>query len=79
MNGFMFRGLRVFVSSQALETTTDPVRRHERRAWMSLSYHQRIQKKWIKRWGFTQKPCAFRTQFGLVVHPAIAEQMREIV
>lgn len=35
-----------------------PIRKHKRRAWMSDSYHRRVQKKWTKRWGTREEPCA---------------------
>jgi hypothetical protein len=35
-----------------------PNRKHKRRRWMSDKYHQRIQKKWTKRFGTHQEPCA---------------------
>lgn len=43
-------GIQVRVS-QALEGLRMPVRQHKRRRWMSDAYHQRIQKKWNKRFG----------------------------
>ena len=34
-----------------------PAKRHKKRRWMSESYHRRIQKKWLKRFGTV--PTAF--------------------
>jgi hypothetical protein len=35
-----------------------PNRQHKKRRWMSDAYHRRIQKKWRKRFGTHQEPCA---------------------
>lgn len=60
-------------------TKAEPVRLHKKRRSQSASYHRRIQKKWTKRWGVRQVPCAYmidnRVTGGhgrtLVVHPSL--------
>ncbi len=73
-------GLKVIQTPLALETTEEPVRVHIQSLGMSDSYHRRIQKKWIKRWGYVQKPCMFKTPNGIVCHPAIYRKLeREMI
>lgn len=73
----MIGGVKVFESMLALEKTDEPNRRHSRKPWMREAYHNRIQKKWIKRFGHVQKPCIFKTPHGFIVHPALMLQIRE--
>lgn len=54
------------VTVHPLATMTEPNRKHKRRRWMSESYHRRIQKKWDKRFGTHQEPCAFFISPGAV-------------
>ena len=49
-------GMKVVESP--LANMTVPNRKHKRRRWMSEKYHKRIQKKWTKRFGTHQEPCA---------------------
>lgn len=66
-----------------LATTSKPVKVHKRRRNQTLAYHQRIQKKWNKRFGHHLAPSVFQLdggKFGLgsmfVVHPEIAKRLR---
>lgn len=43
---------------------------------MTEAYHRRVQKKWLKRWGRTREPGAYKTPFGLVVHPTVFAKMK---
>lgn len=71
-------GIRLTVSAYALEQTNVPVQQHVERRWMrGRAYHRRIQKKWIKRFGWVMKPCIWKTPFGLIVHPALEREVRE--
>lgn len=54
MNSFL--GMKVIESPFAYITVAN--RQHKRRGWMSKAYHRRIQKKWLKRFGTHQEPCA---------------------
>lgn len=38
-----------------------PVKVHVKKKWMSEHYHQRIQKKWIKRYGVVLKQEGLKT------------------
>lgn len=71
----LFHGIRVYQNGNCLENTWFPVRPHIKKEWMTEAYHKRIQKKWIKRWGYVMKPVAYQTPMGLVCHPAIYEQL----
>jgi len=71
-----FAGLRVFEDMNALETV-GPTRTLEPKRWMSgTRYYARVQKKWIKRWGFEKKPCILQTPRGLFVHPSLMAELK---
>ena len=70
-------GLNILSSPHALESTTDPVKIHPIKPWMSLNYHNRIQKKWIKRWGYIQKPCIWQTPQGFIAHPTLYKRLQD--
>ena len=70
-------GLDVIKSAHAV--TTEPVRVHPKKHWMSERYHSRIQKKWNKRFGIESKPAAYIMEDKMLVHPAIYDDLvREI-
>lgn len=66
---------RVRESPYAMQTV--PARVHKKRRNQSYAYHQRVQKKWVKRWGTKQVPCAYMVDAAaiggsgkiLLVHP----------
>lgn len=60
--------IKIFESPHAKR----PARIHKKRRWMSERYHQRIQKKWNKRFGF--EPCAY-----LIDTKAITDLLRGFV
>jgi len=54
-------GIPMYESVLALEQTTLPNKVHIAKRWMRVKvYHKRIQKKWIRRWGYYKKPCCFK-------------------
>lgn len=70
-------------------TTRHPARVHKHRRNQTEQYHRRIQKKWIKRWGYVEAPAIFvidesvlaigprgPRREALIVHPTIAQRMR---
>ena len=73
------QGRPVYIDDRALEKTEEPVKRHIKTRSMSESYHRRIQKKWIKRWGYVMKPAMFFMQGAIVMHPAIWREVSEIL
>ncbi len=46
-----FSGMKVISNPAIPETEKTPVRQHIKKPWMSETYHRRIQKKWLKRFG----------------------------
>lgn len=54
-----------------------PTKKHVKKRWMTDAYHNRIQKKWVKRFGHTEKPAAYMTPSGLICHPDIYEQIKK--
>jgi hypothetical protein len=72
-----FLCIKVIESPYAVEKTNEPMRVHQGKEWMvGRSYHDRIQKKWNKRFGFAQKPCIFKTKDGYIAHPSLAHALR---
>lgn len=70
-------GFPVYVSNVALEKTEVPARIHVEKYWHEgRAYHARIQKKWIKRFGFYSKPAIFKTPHGFFVHPNLMPELR---
>lgn len=74
---------KVFESLHAVEMVKLPNRPHVRRRSQTERYHQRIQKKWDKRFGVREysKPAIFKMQDPLtsrtliMVHPTIAKRL----
>ena len=80
-----FGGLRVVESPLAM-TQPVPNRRHKKRRNQTEAYHRRIQKKWTKRFGTKQVPCAYQIDGGrfglgsmLVLPPGMMQQLRSQV
>lgn len=68
----------ITVKSSVLATQTAPREKHTKTRSMSESYHQRIQKKWTKRWGTKQEPAAFLVYGNvLVAHPEIVAALEQ--
>ena len=74
----VFSGLRIMFSSSAVEQD-GPRRTHQ---WdgkkESRQYHFRIQKKWIKRFGYKYKPCMYKTEMGIIAHPAFKSEIERV-
>jgi predicted protein tyrosine phosphatase len=76
--GFVYGGVRVYAND--LATQTAPRKQHKKTASMSEFYHQRIQKKWNKRFGMKQAPGCFQLADGtLVMHPDLLELLKQEV
>lgn len=67
-------GLPVYESTAATERTNVPIKVH-RASKGTPSYHARIQKKWVKRFGWVHKPCIFKTDRAFYVHPSLMESL----
>ena len=55
----MFAGGALRVRESQYATKTEPTMAHKKRRNQSEAYHRRVQKKWTKRWGTKQVPCAY--------------------
>ena len=72
------------VRQSPLVTRTEPTKVHKHRRSQTDAYHKRIQKKWTKRYGTKQVPCAYVVDnaclggFGrtLIVHPSLMAGLR---
>ena len=72
------------VRQSPLAMRTVPVKAHKLRHAQTEAYHKRIQKKWTKRYGTKQVPCAYMIDntylggFGrtLVTHPSLLHGLR---
>lgn len=66
----VFPGVPVFESIVVPETQEEPARKHVCKPWMSgRAYHERIQKKWNRRFGFEVTRPVWRTADGIFIHP----------
>ena len=97
-NPTMFNGMRVVESTMAI--VSSPMRAHkltrsqlkhlEKHMFKGITYHDRIQKKWNKRFGFKQVPGCFivdtsNLTFGnlnngekvILAHPTVVGALRE--
>lgn len=63
----------VIIDINCVRDTKDPILIHNKTK--KLSYHKRIQKKWIKRFGMVQEPCAYEINNKLIVHPVIHKKL----
>ena len=78
----MLNGIPIQESLLAVQNV--PKRKHKHRRNQTERYHRRIQKKWIKRFGMRQEPCAFvidNSFLGgagrsMVVHPTIMAELK---
>ena len=68
----MYGGIKISYNSLCLEKTEDPQKVHVKKRWMRESYHRRIQKKWIKRYGYVMRPTMYEVAgLGIVAHPSM--------
>ena len=65
MNAMLFGGKNVFVSP--LCTVATPIKR---------SKNKRLQKKFIKKFGYRHVPGCLQTPMGLVMHPVFYERFK---
>lgn len=80
-----FQGLPLFVNDNCLEKTDEPVRVHKLKRWhlykifnkTKLPYHDRVQKKWNKRFGFIMRPTVYISQTGIHCHPSLYDKFKE--
>jgi len=82
----LFSGGSLQVRESQYATMTEPVRAHKKRRNQRETYHRRVQKKWTKRWGTKQVPCAYLIDNGalglpgrtLVAHPLHMAALRNL-
>lgn len=79
------RPIRLIESELCVRNSDRPRRVHRLKNGMTAAYHRRIQKKWVKRFGYDLEYTAYRidpSAMGmpgepyLVVHPVNARQLR---
>lgn len=71
-------GIKIITSPLATERV-GPRKVHYHKLGMKMSYHNRIQKKWIKRFGWENKPCMYKTPMGIVCHPALIDDLKSAI
>lgn len=70
-------GVNIYVDPHCAVPTETPIRVHKKRKSTSLKYHQRVQKKWNKRWGFVMKGVMYRASNGVwVCHPSMVQRLK---
>lgn len=68
-------GIRIIESLHAYKHTDVPNRPHTKTRSMSERYHTRIQKKWIKRWGYEIEYVCYKTPQAFIMHPVMRRQL----
>ena len=72
-----FGGITFHANEMLLEFEHVPVRKHKRKNWMRKSYHERIQKKWSKRFGYTKERRFYRMDNRIDAHPKNIEILKK--
>ncbi len=75
----IFNGIRVIESLMAVERSR--ARTYPKRKAKNPRHWLRMDKKWRKRFGFTEKPCMYKTSGQItgeafIVHPALMPRLR---
>lgn len=78
----LFVGMKVIESPLAVQV--EPRRKHRRRRWQSEAYHERVAKKWRKRFGTKQVPGMYQMDgriYGLpgpvlLIHPELMAKLK---
>ena len=73
-----YNGYRIVANELALEETQEPKMVHNPRKGGGDNYHKRIQKKWIKRYGYVMIPCCFMMKGirTIIMHPTLYRQFK---
>jgi len=74
-NPLSLNGVLIYVNPLAV--TLEPNKKHIKTRSMSENYHERVQKKWNKRYGTRQVPLMYKTEMGIIAHPAIVEKIEK--
>jgi hypothetical protein len=80
----MPRPMRIVENALAVKAV--PVRKHQRRRGQTGAYHRRVQKKWMKRFGTKQVPCAYMVDNSylggvgqtMIAHPSLVAKLRSM-
>jgi len=71
-------GKPVYESPYAAERTDEPQRKHLKKRWhRGRNYHQRIQKKWIVRFGWIHEPRVYMSKGAIFAHPSLIPAIRK--
>jgi len=69
-------GFQVIADNLIPELEDEPVRRLKYKSWMTASYYYRVQKKWIKRFGYKQVRPFYRIEQKIYIHPNNVEMIK---
>lgn len=73
-------GLIIYESVNAVTNSGEPRKVHAPKRWHTRrSYHERVQKKWLKRWGYRMDPAIFRTDAAMFVHPVLMKDLMRVI
>lgn len=71
-------GIPVYKSHWIPQFTSKRIRAHTRKHWdRTGSYHRRIDKKWLKRYGVKRERQVLKTPQGLFMHPGTWAALRQ--
>ena len=69
-------GIKVIESPNAV--IQEPVRKLNKKKWMSRFYTNRIQKKWNKRYGYKQVPTMYKINDNvIIIHPILYNDLKK--
>ncbi len=72
-------GMQIIENAMIPEFVQVPVKKHVAQGWMiGRKYHERIQKKWNKRYGFTNERQILSDGIRLFMHPNTAAQIKAL-
>lgn len=84
--GIAMFGMRILTSEHIPQFREEQVRKHVKSGSQRQAYHDRINKKWLKRFGVEKVPCAYIFDAGavgmfgdktLALHPAQLAKLLE--
>lgn len=75
MTDYMLYGMKIIVNELLQETFQTIARVHTK--YKDTSYHKRIQKKWIKRYGYQETPYILKSDGCLYMHPNTVKLLRD--
>lgn len=72
-------GYRIIPNNMLAEFNYEPAKKHVKKSWMSDTYHRRVQKKWLKRFGRREVRNVIMANGVIYAHPNTVEFIAKAV